>query len=99
MYSYTAILNSLDVTTLKGIEFALLKKSYKDFTEAIDSAHSSIHITLKCTMYFPTTTAYGLRYVIWMSNEQKIFLDRYTDINFVDKFLQVVIYLALVANI
>ena len=43
---------------------ALREKSYIGFTKSIDSAHAAIHITLKCTTAYPTTTAYGLRYEI-----------------------------------
>ena len=43
---------------------ALQEKSYVGFTRKIDSAHAAIHVTLKCTTAYPTTTAYGLRYVI-----------------------------------
>ena len=46
------------------IHSALQKKSYIDFTKSVDSAHAAIHITLKCTTVYPSTTAYGLRYVI-----------------------------------
>ena len=47
-----------------GIKDALQKKSYEDFTSAISSGHALLHITLKCTMYYPATTGYGLRYVV-----------------------------------
>ena len=43
---------------------ALQEESYVDFTKKINSAHAAIHITLKCTTAYPTTTAYGLRYEI-----------------------------------
>ena len=42
---------------------ALQEQSYIDFTKSIDSAHAAIHMTLRCTTYYPASTAYGLRYV------------------------------------
>ena len=49
---------------IQGRGGAIHEKSYIGFTNSIDSAHAAIHITLKCTTAYPTTTAYGLRYVI-----------------------------------
>ena len=46
------------------IRDAFQEESYVDFTKKINSAHAAIHITLKCTTAYPTTTAYGLRYEI-----------------------------------
>ena len=47
-----------------GIKNALQKQGYEDFTSGISSGHALLHITLQCTMFYPATTGYGLRYVI-----------------------------------
>ena len=50
-----------------GVKDALQKKSYEDFANGISSGHAKIHINLQCTMYYPSTTGYGLRYVMRVS--------------------------------